>query len=237
MTEALVLLPGMMCDSRVFTSQINALSRDRAVMVAPITQGERVEEIASALIDVLPQRFALAGLGLGGVVAMEILRRVPDRVRRLCLMATHPLAESPTEAAAREPKIVGARAGRFDEVIAGLIPPDSLAPGAGRITVRAGLRAMAMDLGPEIFVRQSRALQRRRDQQSTLRKYRAPTLILCGGHDGVTPIRRHEVMADLMPAARLEVIESAGHLPPLEAPELTTAALRDWLQAPSGGRA
>ncbi len=201
-------------------------------MVAPITQGERVEEIASSLIDHLPQRLALAGLGLGGVVAMEILRRIPDRVARLCLMDTHALAESPAEAAAREPQIIAARAGRFEEVIGAMLPSDSLAPGAGRLSVRAAFRAMASDLGPEVFVRQSRALQRRRDQQSTLRKYKGPALILCGAHDAVTPVKRHAVMAELMPAAQLEVIEEAGHLPPLEAPETVTAALGDWLRRP-----
>ena len=238
MTEPLVLLPGMMCDARVFAPQINALSRERAVMVAPITLGERVEEIASNLIDQLPARFALAGLSMGGIVAMEILRRVPDRVSRLCLMDTNPLAETPAEAAAREPMIVGVRSGRLDEVMRQAMKPDYLAPGPGRVAVLNTVHAMAADLGPEVFVRQSRALQRRRDQQSTLRKCKAPTLILCGAHDRLTPVKRHSFMAELMPAARLEVIETAGHLPPLEAPEATTAALRGWLTAravPAGG--
>ena len=232
MTEALVLLPGMMCDARVFEPQINALSRERAVMLAPITQGERVEEIASNIIDQLPQRFALAGLSTGGIVAMEILRRVPDRVTRLCLMDTNPLAETPTEAAAREPMIVGVRAGRLDEVMRQAMRPDYLAPGPGRMAVLNAVYAMAADLGPEVFVRQSRALQRRRDQQSTLRKCKAPVLILCGAHDRLTPVKRHSFMAELMPTAELQVIEEAGHLPPLEAPEATLQALDYWLAMP-----
>ena len=132
MIEPLVLLPAMMCDARLFADQVTALSRDRAVMVAPITQGERVEEIASNLIDQLPQRFALLGLSMGGIVAMEVLRRVPDRVSRLCLMDCSPLAETPAEAAAREPLIVRARAGRLEEALQGAMPADHLAPGAGR---------------------------------------------------------------------------------------------------------
>jgi pimeloyl-ACP methyl ester carboxylesterase len=77
MKEPLVLLPGMMCDARLFGPQIAELSCDMAVTVAPVTIGERIEEIASSLLDILPKRFALAGLSLGGVVAMEILRRGP----------------------------------------------------------------------------------------------------------------------------------------------------------------
>lgn len=229
MAEPLVLLPGMMCDARIFAPQINALSRERAVMVAPITQGERVEEIASNILDQLPLRFALAGLSMGGIVAMEVLRRAPERVSRLCMMDTNPLAETPAEAASREPMIVGVRAGRLEEVMRQAMRPDFLAPGAGRMPVLNTVYAMAADLGPEVFINQSRALQRRRDQQSTLRKCKVPTLILCGAHDRLTPVKRHSFMAELMPAARLEVIEDAGHLPPLETPDATTAALRDWL--------
>ncbi|MDX2485194.1 MAG: alpha/beta fold hydrolase [Pseudodonghicola sp.] len=232
MTEALVLLPGMMCDARIFEPQINVLSRERAVMVAPITQGERIEEIASNIIDQLPQRFALAGLSMGGIVAMEVLRRVPERVTRLCLMDTNPLAETPPEAAAREPMIVGVRAGRLDDVMREAMKPDYLAPGPGRMAVLDTVYAMAADLGPEVFVRQNRALQRRRDQQSTLRKCKAPTLILCGAHDRLTPVKRHSFMAELMPSAELQVIEDAGHLPTLEAPDEVLAALRDWLARP-----
>ena len=48
----------------------------------------------------------------------------------------------------------------------------------------------------------------------------------------LTPVKRHEVMAELIPFARFVVIEGAGHLPPLEQPEAVTQALRDWLTQP-----
>ncbi len=229
MTEPVVLLPGMMCDARLFHHQMLHLSRERAVTIAPITQGERIEEIASGLLDQLPKRFALAGLSMGGIVAMEILRRAPDRVTRICLMDTDALADTPQIAAAREPMIVGARAGRLDEVMKQAMRPEFLAPGPGRVAVLEQVMTMARDLGPEIFVRQSRALQRRPDQQGTLRKIRVPTLILCGAHDGLTPLKRHRFMAELIEGAELHVIEEAGHIPTLETPEAVTAALRDWL--------
>ncbi|MCA0870007.1 alpha/beta hydrolase [Seohaeicola saemankumensis] len=229
MTEPLVLLPGMMCDARLFEPQITALSRERAVMVAPVTHGERVEEIASNIIDQLPLRFALAGLSFGGIVAMEVLRRVPDRVSRLCLMDTNPLAETPAVAAMREPMIVRARAGRLDEVLQDAMRPDYLAPGPSRIAVLNRMFEMGRELGAEVFVNQSRALQRRRDQQGTLRKLKVSTLVLCGEFDTLTPVKRHEFMAELIPGATLQVIADAGHIPVLEQPEQTTQALRAWL--------
>ena len=232
MPDPLVLLPGMMCDARLFAPQIADLSRDHAVMVAPITQGERVEEIASDLLSLLPAKFALAGLSMGGIVAMEVLRRAPERITRLALMDTNPLAETPQTAAAYEPMIIGARAGRLEEVLRGFMKPDYLAPGPQRLAVLGQVLEMGRDLGPEVLVRQVRALKRRRDQQPTLRRCKVPTLILCGAHDRLTPLKRHAFMAELIPYARLEVIEEAGHLPTLEAPEATTAALRAWMQQP-----
>ena len=74
MAQPLVLLPGMMCDARLFGPQIAELSAEFSIMVSPVTRGERIEEIASGLLDELPARFALAGLSMGGIVAMEFAR-------------------------------------------------------------------------------------------------------------------------------------------------------------------
>lgn len=230
--DPVVFLPGMMCDARLFAAQINDLSRDMAVMVAPITGGDRIEEIASGLLDVLPRRFALAGLSMGGIVAMEILRRAPDRVTRLALMDTNSLAETPQSAAGYEPFIIKLRAGPLADAVQILLRPDALAPGPGRAHALALVEEMARGIGIETIIRQTRALQRRRDYQAELRRCRVPALVLCGEQDGLTPVRRHRFMADLIPHARLAIIAGAGHLPPLEQPEATTDALRTWLDQP-----
>ncbi|SEQ60810.1 alpha/beta fold hydrolase [Thalassovita taeanensis] len=232
MQEPLVLLPGMMCDARLYAPQLADLTRDTAVMVAPITQGERIEDIALELLTQLPAKFALAGLSMGGIVAMELLRRAPERITRIALMDTNPLAETPQSAAGYEPLISGARAGRLDEVMRQMIRPEYLAPGPARIAAQNCIAEMARGLGPEVFVRQARALQRRRDQQATLRKCKCPALVLCGELDGLTPVKRHTFMAELIPYAELQIIPDAGHLPVLEQPEAVNAALRAWMAQP-----
>lgn len=237
MAEALVLLPGMMCDARLFGPQIAELSADTAVMTAPVTQGERIEEIASKLLDLLPKRFALAGLSMGGIVAMEVMRRAPDRVTRIALMDTNPLPETPVIAANREPQIVKARSGRMLEVMREEMKPNYLAPGPQRADVLDLVMDMAERLGPEVFIRQSRALQRRKDQQATLAKCKVPALVLCGAHDALCPIKRHEFMAELIPNAELVVLENAGHMPTLEQPDQTTDALRRWMKMPALAKA
>lgn len=232
MAEPIVFLPGMMCDARLFAPQITALSRDHVIISAPITQGERIEEIASALLDQLPRRFALAGHAMGGMVAMEILRRAPERIARIALMDTSPLAETPQGAAAMEPLVIRARTGRLDEALREILRPDHLAPGPARAGAMASYMDMARDLGPDVFIRQLRALQRRRDQQPALRRCKVPALVLCGELDTLTPPKRHSFMAELIPYARFELIGGAGHLPTLEAPDLVLDALRDWLKQP-----
>ncbi|MCC6008602.1 MAG: alpha/beta hydrolase, partial [Rhodobacteraceae bacterium] len=91
-------------------------------------------------------------------------------------------------------------------------------------------RAMGLGLGGAVFARQTRALAARPDAQPMLARARLPALVLCGRHDALCPVRRHELMAKLLPGARLEILEDAGHLPTIEAPEATNAALARWLE-------
>lgn len=232
MPEAIVFLPDMMSDATLFRHQMTALSAHHAVMAAPVSNGERIEEIASGLLDQLPMRFALVGLGLGASVALELMRRAPDRISRVCLISASPLAETPVEAADREPLIIAARAGRLDEAMQAVLRPEHLALSPARREILSEVYAKAQTLGPELFIRQMRALQRRRDHQSTLRRCAVPMLVLCGEVDGQVPVKRHAFMAELVPHAEFATIPGAGHLPPLEAPEIMTEALKAWLKLP-----
>lgn len=230
--EPIVLLPGMMCDARMYAPQLEVLSRMAPTTVAPICYGDRIEEIAQGLLDQLPARFALAGLSMGGIVAMEILRRAPDRVSRIALMDTNALAETPQSATVYEPWIIAAKSGRFDDALREMMRPDFLAQGPKRMAVLNQFFEMAQDFGPDVFVRQCRALQRRRDMQSALRRCKVPALVLCGAEDRMTPVKRHQSMAQLLPYAQLQIIEGAGHLPTLEQPDRVTEALLGWLKQP-----
>ncbi len=232
MSDPLILLPGMMCDARLFAPQIVALSANHSLHLAPLTAADTVEQLAEQVLARAPDRFAIAGHGLGGMVAMEIQRRAPERVSRIALIATNAQGETPSAAAAREEQIVKARAGRLGEAIQADLGPDDLADGPHRREILDMVLRMATDLGAEVYTRQSRAMQRRPDQQKTLRKLKIPTLVLCGEHDRICPRRRHEFIATLVRGARLEVVEGAGHLPSLEQPETVSRLLGEWLAAP-----
>lgn len=232
MAETLVLVPGMMCDARVFWHQLVALSGDRPVMVAAPIQGMTIEEMAEELLPALPVRFALAGQGMGGNVALDIFRRAPERVTRLALIALSVQAETPEAAAAREERIVGAQVGRLAEMVAQDVPAEHIAETPARPEIMGMLRDMALTLGEGVYVRQCRAMQRRPDQQKALRKAMVPAVVISGTEDPATPVRRHEFVAEMLPYGRFEPIEGAGHLPTLEQPEAVTRAFDAWLAAP-----
>ncbi|SIT03685.1 Pimeloyl-ACP methyl ester carboxylesterase [Roseivivax lentus] len=231
-SEALVLIPGLAGDATLFSHALARLSRARPVTLALPVGGERVEEIASAILTQMPQRVALVGHGLGGVVALEILRRAPKRVARLALISAMPFPDTPAEAAERDARLIALRAGRIADWVraefGGAIPGDAILRGA-RV---ARIAEMVETLGTDTVLRQVRALQRRGDYQSAFRRFRQPIHLIAGSADPVCPPRRQQVLSGLAPDARLVRIEEAGHFPMLDAPEAVTEALEAFVEAP-----
>ena len=227
----LVLLPGHMCDARLWAPQLAALSGTRTLHLPEIASADRMEALAAAVLRDAPPRFALAGLSMGGILAMEVLRQAPARVERLALLDTNPLPEAEEARAARRARMARVAAGGLEEVLRDEMKPLYLAEPS------LGLLALCLDmglrLGPDAFLRQSRALMDRPDQTATLAAFRGPALVLHGEEDRLVPPDRARLMARLMPQARLEWVAGAGHLPPLERPEATTSALARWLEEPS----
>ncbi len=229
MKEPLVLLPGMMCDGRLFSPQVAAFSSERAVMVMPLLEETSMSAYAARVLATAPPQFALAGLSMGGIIAMEVIRQAPERVKRLALLDTNPLPDPPEKATIREAQVEHVLKGGLREVMRDEMKPNYLADGPRKEAVLALCMEMAEALGPETFAAQSHAIQTRPDQTDTLRGVAVPTLVLCGKEDQLCPVSRHELMHDLIAGSELVVIPNAGHLPTLEQPERTNEALRKWM--------
>ena len=223
----LVLIPGMMCDARMWGGIPTAL-HPRPVAHALPTGAETMAALARAVLDDAPPRFALAGLSMGGIVAMEVLRLAPERVERLALLDTNPLAEAPEVRARRPGQIKRALGGDLDGVMRDEMKPNYLADPSDTALLDLCMD-MARSLGHEVFRRQSVALRDRPDQTATLAAFKGPALVLMGEHDRPCPRDRHDLMHRLMPQSRLVVIPGSGHLPPLERPPDTLTALTEWL--------
>jgi pimeloyl-ACP methyl ester carboxylesterase len=228
--QTLVLIPGLLCDHELFRHQIAFLGDVAQILVADTVQDDSLTAMADRLLAAAPERFALAGLSMGGYVAQEVLRRAPERVTRLALLDTNAEADRPEATETRRRQMALARSGRFDEV------PDSLAPllvqeDRHRDAVFMDqVKTMMRRVGPEAFVRQQQAILARPDGRDDLARIAVPTLCLCGRDDRLSPPEVHAAMADRLPRGALVIVEDCGHLAAMERPDAVTAVLRYWLQ-------
>src|SRR5262249_56245930 len=90
-----LLVPGLNCSLRLYAEQISALWRFGPVTVADHTRDDSMEAIAVRILAAPPPRFALAGLSMGGYIALTMLRQAPERVPKLALPHPSPPPETP----------------------------------------------------------------------------------------------------------------------------------------------
>ena len=225
----LLLLPGLLCDARLWRDQIEALRDVAEPVVGDLTQDDDFETMAKRALATMPERFALASLSMGGYVAFALMRIAPERVVRLALFDTSARPDTPFHARRRRGLIALARGGHFRGVTPRLLPtllhPDNMADPA----LGAEVMAMAERVGRDAFIRQQTAILKRPDSRAELGKIGVPTLIALGEADQLTPLDRAEELAAGISGAVLRVIPGSGHLPPIERPEATSALLQDWL--------
>jgi pimeloyl-ACP methyl ester carboxylesterase len=182
------------------------------------------------LLDQLPPGFALAGLSLGGIVAMAVARRAPQRVSRLCLMSTNPRQPTPAQlvgwAAQRAELAAGAAARDMQESILSLLLSPTVMrkqPDLVQLTLE-----MADDIGPTSLDAQLRMQATRIDERPGLIQLRCPTLIIAARDDALCSVDRHLEMAALVPGAQLVILERCAHLSPLERPDQVSEHLARW---------
>jgi len=221
-----LLIPGLLCTPRLYAEQIPALWRFGPVMVADHTRHDNVQAIAEHILADAPPRFALAGLSMGGSIALEIMRLAPERVQRLALLDSAAIAETPEQTERRRAQCALAREGRLDEVVEQLFALFFHRVDASH---RAIVDRMAEETGAETFVRQQHAIVGRPDSRPRLGAIGCPTLVLVGEHDELTPPELSEEIAGAVPGARLVVLEDCGHLSTVERPREVTRALVEWL--------
>ena len=226
----LILLPGLLCDGALWQHQSQALADIADVSVADLTSQETIGAMASQVLAAAPEQFALAGLSMGGYVALEIIRQAPERVARLALVDTNARADSPQQSADRWALIGLARSGEFKGVTRRLLPLLVHRERVNDEQLANAIFAMAERVGRDAFIRQQRAIMGRPDSRRDLGLIHCPTVVLCGRQDLLTPLAMATEMAEKIPRAVLVAIEECGHLAALEQPQAVSAVLRYWLQ-------
>jgi pimeloyl-ACP methyl ester carboxylesterase len=227
----LVLVPGLLCSARLYAPQIPALWPLGQVAIADHRRDADMSAIAARILADAPPRFALAGLSMGGYVALAMTRLAPERIAKLALLDTSARPDQPEQKAGREKFIAMAEAGKLSQVVETLTPRFLHRNRANDETLKGIIRAMAEETGADAFVRQSRAIMSRADSRMLLAAIRCPTLVLVGDGDELTPPELAKEIAAGIPGASLTIVPDCGHLSTLEKPEAVNKALTDWLSA------
>ena len=225
----LVLLPGLLCDRDLWAPQLEALADVADMTVGDLTRDDSMAGMAARVLAQAPERFALAGLSMGGYASFEILRRAPERVTRLALLDTSARPDTPEQSQRRRDLIALAERGSFKGLTPQLLPQWVHPERMKDPVFVARVAAMTSRVGGDAFVRGQTAIMNRPDSRPGLARIRIPTLVLCGRQDAATPPDRHREIAADVPNATLVIVEDCGHLSTLEKPAEVGAALRAWL--------
>ena len=225
----LLLIPGLLCDDALWRPQINALKSLVDCQVQDSTQYDRIDAIARSILVAAPPQFALAGLSMGGYVALEIMRQAPDRVLKLCLIDTSARADTPEQSERRRLLLAMSKQGQFKGVTPRLLPMLIHADRLNDMDLVATITAMAERVGREAFHNQQTAILNRIDSRPSLKNIRCPTQIICGRQDVLTPPEIVREIADGISGSRFEVIEDCGHLATLERSEQVSTIMKKWL--------
>jgi pimeloyl-ACP methyl ester carboxylesterase len=226
---ATLLIPGLNCSARIFAHQIPALWQSGPVTVANHRRGETIETIAGNILASAPATFALVGFSMGGYIALEIVRQAPERLERLALLATNARADNPEQSEKRMKRVAVVEAGGFEDDIRQNGPLAFHPSHAGDQALAELNRIMALEVGPEAFIRHTKAIVGRRDQRDLLPTISFPTLVVAGAGDQLMPAAVTDELAALIPGARSVTLPDSGHYFPLEQPQRLNAELGAWL--------
>ncbi len=244
--KPMVLLHGWPLAASMWRPQMTALSQVCRMIVpdlpgfgsTPGFQGtpslEQMADDVNTLLDEIPIRepIVLAGLSMGGYVALAFARKYAGRLRGLILADTRSEADSPEGKTNRDKMIAFAEQHTAGEVMDQLIPK-LLAPATikDRPEVVAELRQVGAAQSRSGIINGARALRDRPDQTPFLSTIAVPALVLVGCEDALTPRAMSQTLAAGIKGAQLVTIPGAGHMSNLEQPELFNRAIRGFLAA------
>ena len=236
----LVLVHGHPFDRTMWTPQTEAFAATRRVIApdlrgygaSPVVPGTTLlsdfaQDIAALLDDLKVDEFVLAGLSMGGQIAMDCYRQFPGRIRGLVLADTFPTAETPegkeSRNATADRLLHEGMRGYADEVLDKMVAPYASPQ------VKSHVHRMMTATPPEGAAAALRGRAERPDYRALLTRVTVPALVVVGRDDEYTPVPDAEAMHAALPDCDLEVVEGAAHLPNLERPEEFNKALARFL--------
>ncbi len=242
--ELVVLLHGFPLSRGMWSEQIGPLAAHYRVVVpdlrghgaSPVSEGvatmEAMADDVLELVDHLGARepFVLGGLSMGGYVALAFARRRLERLKGLMLIDTRAAADTPEAAMTRVKTAQAVLALGVTMVVDSMMPrlfaPAALANHPDRVQA---IKTIMARTRPQGVAAAQRGMACRPDSRPYLARITIPTLVVVGELDVITPPAESELMAQSIPGASLAVIPGAGHMAPLECPELVNPVILDFL--------
>jgi pimeloyl-ACP methyl ester carboxylesterase len=224
-TQTLVLVPGLGSDAAVWRRTIAALGDEYRCLVGDTLSDDTLQGMARRILDQAPRRFALAGVSMGGMVALEMMKTAPERATQLALVDTNARPDTFRQKAYRRLAnvVVGTSKdyGRLAQRNLGSLVHISAAS-----DVRIELVQMSVRVGAKTYVRQNRAVTARGDLREVLPRITIPTAVIVGREDQMTPVALSQEIHALTPGSTFHAIPDCGHLPPIEKPDVLAALLK-----------
>jgi pimeloyl-ACP methyl ester carboxylesterase len=234
----LVLLHAFPLDRRLFADTARRLT-GRARTIVPDLRGfggsdlggpfsiaDLADDVAHLLDDLGIERAVVAGISMGGYVALAFAARHPARLLGLVLCDTKAGPDTPEIRQARNEGIELVRTQGVSAYVEKQIPR-LLSPAASE-ELRAEVRALGAQR-PEAIISGLEALRDRPDRRDELSGIRCPTLVVVGTEDGITPPSEAGAMATAIANAVLIELPGCGHLANLEAPAPFAQALAGFV--------
>ncbi|MBK5307185.1 MAG: alpha/beta fold hydrolase [Frankiaceae bacterium] len=189
------------------------------------------DDVAELLDRLDLDRVVLAGLSMGGYVAMAVLRRHPDRVRALVLADTKASADPDAARANRERIAAAVESDEDSTVLVDEVLPSLLGSttASSRPLVSGRVRGLVQAAPAAAVAWAQRAMAARPDSFETLRGFDAPALVVVGSEDVLSPPADAQAMAEALPRGRFVLVPDAGHLTAVETPEAFNAEVAGFL--------
>jgi pimeloyl-ACP methyl ester carboxylesterase len=229
MKHSVALLSGLLCDETFWTDIPQRLSGVAETHVVSFRGFSSIPAMAEHVLDIAPERFAVAGHSMGGRVALEIVRLAPRRVTGLALLNTGVHAVRDGEPQSRGHLLKVAYEQGMPALAAEWLPPMMGSDAVRAAHLMPQLSAMIQRFTAEHYAGQVNAMLNRPEVLSVLPLITVPTLLLSGSDDTWSPISQQQSIRRRIPHATLFEIHGAGHMAPLERPDSVAIALREWL--------
>ncbi|WP_374032184.1 alpha/beta fold hydrolase [Bdellovibrio bacteriovorus] len=227
--ETIVLLPGFLCDERLWAPLVPVFSERYNVRVVDLKHPQNLEAMIEEVGKTADKVFHLVGFSMGGYIAETFATRFPERVLSLSLVAASVGALSEKTRAARLKMVGLLRRGKYNGIsekeMDRYIHPDFLKDPQ----VFGPIMQMSADFSSEQYINQTLATVDRIDQGAALQELSFPVLIVAAANDRVVPLESLKNRHAQITRSKFQIIDHCGHYVPLEQPAELGIAVLDFV--------